>query len=93
MKSSIKIIKRKRDDQPQESKPSESEDSVERGTREIVSTVKSWIAELQQKKRAFPEPFVLTSSFRCRRGTSPKYLEGGSVGLRRSNKINFEVLL
>jgi hypothetical protein len=57
MKSSIKIIKRKTDDQPQESKPSESKDSVERGTREIVSTVKSWIAELQQKKRAQSHSF------------------------------------
>jgi hypothetical protein len=33
-------------------KPSENENSVERSTREMVSTVKSWIAELQQRKRA-----------------------------------------
>jgi hypothetical protein len=52
MKSSIKIIKLKRDEDPKDFKTSESENSVERNTREIVSTVKSWIAELQQRKRA-----------------------------------------
>ena len=51
MKSSIKIIKLKRDENPKGLKTSESEAS-ERSTREMVSTVKTWIAELQQRKRA-----------------------------------------
>ena len=52
MKSSIKIVKRKRDEDSNDLKTSEGEKSVERSTREMVSTVKSWIAELQQRKRA-----------------------------------------
>ncbi len=50
MNSSIKIVKRKRDENPNDLKTSDAEQSVER-TREMVSTVKSWIAELQQRKR------------------------------------------
>lgn len=57
MKSSIKVIKRKPDDDPKDLKTSESEKSVERGTRKIVSTVKSWIAEVQQRKRARSHSF------------------------------------
>lgn len=53
MKSSIKIIKRKRDENSNDLKTSEVEKkSVERSTREMVSTVKTWIAEIQQRKRA-----------------------------------------
>ena len=52
MKSSIKIIKHKQDEDPKDLKPSESENSVERSTRDMVSVVKSWIDELQQRKRA-----------------------------------------
>ena len=55
MKSSIKIIKRK-DADSIDLKTSEvkkaGEESVEQSTREMVSTVKSWIAEFQQRKRA-----------------------------------------
>jgi len=62
---SIKVIKRNREDQPKDPKPSESEKSVKRGTREMVSTVKSWIDELQQRKRvqspSFPQlPVIAT---------------------------------
>jgi hypothetical protein len=60
MKSSIKIIKQKRDEDSTELKTSEGEKSVEQSTREMVTTVKSWIVELQQRKRAqassFPQP-------------------------------------
>jgi hypothetical protein len=52
MKSSIKIIKPNQGENPEDLKPSERENSVERSTREIVSTVKSWIVELQQRKCA-----------------------------------------
>jgi hypothetical protein len=52
MRSSIKIIKRRRDDEAKDLKTSEGEKSVEQSTREMVSTVKSWIAELQEQKRA-----------------------------------------
>jgi hypothetical protein len=51
MKSSIKIIKRKQDEDSNELKGSEGERSVERSTREMVTTIKSWIIELQQRKR------------------------------------------
>ena len=55
MKSSIKIIKRKPNADsidlktPAVEKP--GKESVEQSTREMVTTVKSWIAELQQRKR------------------------------------------
>jgi len=52
MNSPIKIIKRRRDEDLINSKPAESEKSEEQSTREMVGTVKSWIAELQQRKRA-----------------------------------------
>ena len=51
MKSSIKIIKRKQSEESKELNTSKPEKSVELSTREMVSTVKSWIAELQQRKR------------------------------------------
>lgn len=57
MKSSIRIIKRQRNDDSNDVKTSEGEKSVERSTREIVSTVKSWIAETQQRKRAQSQSF------------------------------------
>jgi lipid II:glycine glycyltransferase (peptidoglycan interpeptide bridge formation enzyme) len=57
MKSSIKIIKPKRDEDPKDLQPSENEKSVERSTREMVTTVKSWIAELQKRKRAQVQSF------------------------------------
>jgi len=71
MKASIKIVKRRRDERhnlgedSNESKP-ETQMSVERSTSEIVSTVKSWIVELQERKRAqdrsFPPFNVATAS-------------------------------
>lgn len=50
MKSSIKIIKRKQNEDSIDLKTAEVEKSVEETTREMVSTVKGWIAELQQRK-------------------------------------------
>lgn len=52
MKSPIKIVKRKQNEELIDLKTAEVEKSVEQNTREMVSTVKSWIAELQQRKRA-----------------------------------------
>ena len=56
MKASIKIIKRKKDADSIDLKTPEVEKvvgkTVEQSTREMVTTVKSWIAELQQRKRA-----------------------------------------
>ncbi|HZE68299.1 MAG TPA: hypothetical protein VE135_02085 [Pyrinomonadaceae bacterium] len=51
MKSSVKIIKRTRGELSSELPTAEDEKSVEQSTREMVSTVKGWIAELQQRKR------------------------------------------
>jgi hypothetical protein len=56
MKSSIKIIKRKQKDAI-DLTTAEVEKSVEQSTREMVSTVKGWIAELQQRKRAQSQSF------------------------------------
>lgn len=58
MKSAIKIIKRKQDNDSNNLPTSNVEPSVERSTREMVSTVKSWIAELQQRKRAEAHSFA-----------------------------------
>ena len=52
MKSPIKIIKRQRGDDSNTVKTCEVEKSVEQSTREMASTVKSWITELQDRKRA-----------------------------------------
>jgi len=56
MKASIKIVKRRLDEkhkqESNESKTSEARKSAERSTSEMVSTVKSWIVELQQRKRS-----------------------------------------
>ena len=57
MKSPVKIIKRKRDDDSTDLKTSEGEKSVERSTLDMASTVKSWIAELQERKRAQSHSF------------------------------------
>jgi len=57
MSTSIKIIKRKPNDNPNESGTGKTEKTVERSTREMVSTVKSWIEELQQKRRSEPHSF------------------------------------
>ena len=57
VKSSIRVIKRRRDADESDFKTSEDEISVERSTREMVSTVKSWIAELQERKRAQAHSF------------------------------------
>jgi hypothetical protein len=51
MKSSIKIIKRARLEESSGMKTFEAEKSVEQKTRELVSTVKSWVTELQERKR------------------------------------------
>lgn len=50
MKTAIRIIKRNHTEEP----PVEQnhEKSIEQNTRDIVVTVKSWILEAQQRKRA-----------------------------------------
>lgn len=57
MNASIKIVKRKRDEEPNDLKTSAPEKSAERSTREMVSTLKSWIAELQKRNRAQSRSF------------------------------------
>ena len=58
MKSSIKIVKRKQtekhkqDEDSNELKTAETEKSVDQTSREMASTIKGWIAELQQRKRS-----------------------------------------
>ncbi len=57
MQSSIRVIKRKQGEEAINLKTPAAEKSVEQNTREMVSTVKSWIAELQQRKRAQTHSF------------------------------------
>ena len=87
MKSSIKIIKRKeyeklkQEEVPNELKTSEGEKSVERSTREMVSTVKSWIAELQRTE-ACSGPFVLPSACHCQRRRTRILRKAGEGGTK-----------
>ena len=50
MKQSIKIIRRKKDEDSKELNTFEAGTSVERSTREMAKTVKCWMAEFQQRK-------------------------------------------
>jgi hypothetical protein len=59
MKPTIKIIKRKQDNDSITLPTAKHEQSVEQSTRAMVSTVKSWIAELQQRKRAEVHSLVM----------------------------------
>ena len=52
MKSPIRIIKPERNHNSNDSRIGKTEKTVERSTREIVSTVKSWINEFKQKRQA-----------------------------------------
>lgn len=63
MKSSIKIIKRTQNEDAIGLKTAEVEKSVEQTTREMVSTVKSWVTELQQRKRAQSQSFSRLTVF------------------------------
>lgn len=51
MRPSIKIIKAKCANDSKDAPIVEVEKSIEQNTREMVSTVKSWITELQDRKR------------------------------------------
>jgi hypothetical protein len=51
MRTGIRIIKRNAESAANELQTATAEKSVEQTTREMVSTVKSWIAEVQQRKR------------------------------------------
>ena len=60
MKSSIRIIKRKHDEDESDSQipgGKQPERKPRERTREMVSNVKSWIAELQQRKRGESRSF------------------------------------
>lgn len=52
MKPGIKIIKRRDGDELGPLETSDSERSIEQETRDMVSTVKTWITELQERKRS-----------------------------------------
>ena len=59
MRASIKIIKSNRSEATNELPTAERGKTVEQSTREMVSTVKSWITELQDQKRAQRQSFLL----------------------------------
>jgi hypothetical protein len=52
MKSSVKVIKGGRNSGVSELKSNSEEKTVRESTREIVSTVKGWIGELEKRHRA-----------------------------------------
>jgi len=58
MKTTIKVIKRQQAADAEDAKEVPIEKSIERSTRETVITVKSWIAELKQRKRDMNHSFV-----------------------------------
>jgi hypothetical protein len=51
MNSGVRIIKRGRDDGPQSLPPGRDEKTARQSEREIASTVKGWITELEQRRR------------------------------------------
>jgi hypothetical protein len=52
MKSSIKVIKNQRDSDSNVQPSCEAEKTVKQRTREMMNTVKSWIAETERRRRA-----------------------------------------
>ena len=52
MNSAVRIVKRKRNEVLKDFEADQREKSGRQSTREIVTTVKGWIAELQQRQRA-----------------------------------------
>jgi len=52
MNSGVRIVKRDHTDRSQSLRPDQNEKTGRQSEREIVSTVKSWIAELAQRRRA-----------------------------------------
>lgn len=52
MNSNVRIVKRERNEGLKDSQANESEKTGPQTVREIESTVKAWVAELQQRKRA-----------------------------------------
>ena len=52
MKPSVKIIKRKQDEDSLKLKTRRTEESVKISTRDLVRTIKRWIAEFQQRELA-----------------------------------------
>jgi hypothetical protein len=59
MRTPVRIIKRNYAEAIKELPAEKSEKSVEQSTREMVGTVKSWIAEFQDRKRAQRHSFAL----------------------------------
>jgi hypothetical protein len=57
MKTSIRIIKRGQYKTSNELKTSEAGKSAAQSTREMVSTVKSWVTEFRQRERAQSHSF------------------------------------
>ena len=50
MRSAIRIVKRDQNDQPKKQQP-EVKQVPQQSTREVIITVKSWVAEFRERKR------------------------------------------
>jgi hypothetical protein len=68
MNSSVKIIKRAKNEIQTEVQAGQDERTSTHSTREIMRTVKGWIAELHRRRR---EEELATSAFRKMRVTLP----------------------
>jgi len=51
MNSGVRILKRGVNEVPNDLKAGQDEKNGQQSTREIVSTIKRWIAELEQRRR------------------------------------------
>ena len=59
MNSRVRIVKRERNESLNDFQACQKEKTDQQRLREIVSTVKSWVAESQQRKRAGEHMFRL----------------------------------
>ena len=57
MNSRVRIVKRERNDGLKDTRAHQGEKTGRQTVREIESTVKGWVAELQQRKRARRDAF------------------------------------
>ena len=57
MNSRVRIVKRERNESLNDFQANQREKTDQQTVREIVTTVKSWVAELQQRKRARRDAF------------------------------------
>jgi|GEM_PF-1387515 len=58
MKSTIRVIKRRRDEESEELPSKENDKGVALSSRDIANTIKGWIAEMERRKRTQVRSFA-----------------------------------